>query len=808
MRRALAVVVLLALAVAAYVRVAGGGAFGKRWGLGAPASQPRAAERVAAETAGTASAATRLGVADAKQILFGDLHVHTTYSPDAFMMALPSSGGDGAHPVSDACDFARFCSALDFWSINDHDVGLTPTQWKETIAAIRQCNAVGGGGDTPDTTAFLGWEWTQIGSTPADHYGHKNVILRGLADGEIPTRPIAAATDQLTGAEEGSSGMLSPWTLGLLALFRPGHESWDFIRFWNEIAVPPCPEGVPVRELPDDCRESVRDPAALFAKLDEWGFDSLVIPHGTTWGIYTPAGSAWDKQIVGKEYDPNREKLIEVFSGHGNSEEFRRFREVEIAADGTKSCPAPSFGYTPSCWRAGELIAERCAKAGVAKDECAQRAEAARANYVAADLAGYLTVPGAKVEDWLDSGQCPDCFQPAFNYRPRSSVQYIMALRDFENPAAPRRFDFGFIASSDNHSARPGTGYKEVARDVFTEARLPLAASQFFPPRKPAEPIAQSVPFDAKAGRYQFFDLRESERATSFFLTGGLVAAHANGRSRDAIWEALQRREVYGTSGPRILLWFDLLNPDGKPVPNASGAAAPEKAAKPTPKGVAPRAVPTPNGVGAPEASSAGTTPTSTPTVPMGSSLRFAGEPVFSVRAVGSFEQKPGCPADSARALGPEKLARLCRGECYSPSDTRRLVTRIEVVRIRPQASPGEDVAPWIEDPWKTLACAPDPAGCAVTFSDPEYDAAGRDTLYYVRAIEAPSPAVNADLLRCERDGSGKCVRVHPCIGAAAGDDCLATTEERAWSSPIFLERDSRVSAPAPSAASGAPAAR
>jgi hypothetical protein len=368
----------------------------------------------------------------------------------------------------------------------------------------------------------------------------------------------------------------------------------------------------------------------------------------------------------------------------------------------------------------------------------------ARANYVAADLPGHLTVPGAKVEDWLDSGQCPDCFQPSFNYRPRSSVQYIMALRDFENPEQPRRFNFGFMASSDNHSARPGTGYKEVSRDQFTESRLPLAASQFFPPRKAPEPIAQSVAFDPKGGNYQFFDLRESERASSFFLNGGLIATHANGRGRDAIWDSLQRREVYGTSGPRILLWFDLVNA-------GTDEAAPDSA-------------------------------------PMGSSLAFGAEPQFQVRAVGSLEQLPGCPDDSTQALGPAPLARLCRGECYHPSERRRAITRIEVVRIRPQATRDEEVAPLIEDPWQTLACGPSEAGCAVTFTDPEYASAGRDTLYYVRAIEEKSLAVNADLLRCERDGSGKCLRVQPCIGAAAGDDCLAETEERAWSSPIFLE--------------------
>ncbi len=675
------------------------------------------------------------------------------------MMALPSSGGEGAHPVSDACDFARFCSALDFWSINDHDVGLTPWQWRETIASIRQCDAVGGGGASPDLTAFLGWEWTQIGSTPQNHYGHKNVVLRGLGDDAVPTRPIAASTESILG-EEGSSGMAGPWTLGMLGLLKPGEESFDFIRFWNDLNVPACPEGVPVRELPADCRESVRDPAGLFAKLDEWGFDSIVIPHGTTWGIYTPAGSAWDKQIVGAQYDPKRETLIEVFSGHGNSEEFRAWREVEIAADGTKKCPPPSGGFTPSCWRAGELITERCLAARESVDECAKRAEVARANYVAADLPGHLTVPGAKVEDWLDSGQCPDCFQPAFNYRPRSSVQYIMALRDFENPEQPRRFNFGLMASSDNHSARPGTGYKEVSRDQFTESRLPLAASQFFPPRKAPEPIANSVPFDAKGGNYQFFDLRESERASSFFLNGGLIAAHANGRGRDAIWDSLQRREVYGTSGPRILLWFDLVNAASR---SRSAICGDSKECSDLVFRLA-------------------------STLPMGTSLRFDAEPRFSVRAIGSFEQKPGCPDDSTQALGTEKLARLCRGECHHPNDVRRRITRIEVVRIRPQNAPGEAIEPLIEDAWKTLACEPSEAGCAVTFTDPEFVSAGRDTLYYVRAIEEKSLAVNADLLRCERDGSGKCVRVKPCIGAAPDDECLAETEERAWSSPIFLE--------------------
>ena len=37
-----------------------------------------------------------------KQILFGDTHVHTTYSTDAFLWSLPILNGEGPHPISDA----------------------------------------------------------------------------------------------------------------------------------------------------------------------------------------------------------------------------------------------------------------------------------------------------------------------------------------------------------------------------------------------------------------------------------------------------------------------------------------------------------------------------------------------------------------------------------------------------------------------------------------------------------------------------------------------------------------------------------
>ncbi|MEM7410796.1 MAG: DUF3604 domain-containing protein [Myxococcota bacterium] len=735
-RFALIAVVVLAVFIGWLVWV-GSGAAGDFWEEGVATEQTRDADLVSAGDGRQTQAAREIGVARPKQILFGDLHVHSTFSPDAFGMALPASAGSGAKPISHACDYARFCSALDFWSINDHAVGLTPWKWEQTVEAIRQCEDVSGGGDDADMVPFLGWEWTQMGSNPDNHYGHKNVVLRDL--GEVPDRPIAAANIVAPDLTEAPPAIL----MGLAGLLRPGQPTFDTVKFMRDmLEYPDCPLGNPVREQEAGCRDSVKTPAELYSRLDDWGFTSIVIPHGTTWGAYTPQGSAWDKQLVGAMHDPKRQTLIEVFSGHGNSEEYRSWQEVAFGPDGEPRCPDPTKDFVPSCWRAGEIIAERCSDAGESEATCAERAAVARQNYAEADLAGHLTVPGSLPNDWLDSSQCTDCFQPSFNYRPKGSAQYIMALRNFDDPANPRRFEFGFMASSDNHTGRPGTGYKEYDRVEMTEARIDRAFHNIGFAAEIDEPATpESRAFDAATSEFPIFAQREQERGSSFFLTGGLIAVHSEGRGRAAVWDAMQRKEVYGTSGPRILLWFDLLNP-----PGSRGQ-----------------------------------------TLAMGGEAKLPVAPIFQARAVGSFEQKPGCPADSVEALGEDTIAAMCGGECYHPSDRRRPITRIEVVRIRPQERPGEPIEKLVEDPWRVFACDGDPAGCTVTFADPEFAGSGRDALYYVRAIEAPSPAVGADPLGCERDDDGRCIAVSPCRDLDDSEDCLAETEERAWSSPIFI---------------------
>ena len=734
--------VAIALGVA-LLWAAGKGWFGLHEGPGTPHPERRPGEVVTAVESQTRASAEDIGAHSDKQILFGDLHVHTTVSFDAFAISMPALDGEGSHPQSDACDYARFCSALDFWSINDHASGLTPRVWEETIDSIRQCNEIAGDPTNPDTVAFLGWEWTQVGTTPEDHFGHKNVVLAHTDDARIPTRPIGAGST----ASATSNSVPPTLALGALALSEGGR-THDMARFFQErAAVPTCPDGVPSPDLLPDCRELAETPADLFRKLDEWGHDSIVIPHGTSWGMYGPTGTDWAKQLATRMHDPDRQTLLEIYSGHGNSEEYRDWRGIEEDPDGHVTCPAPRANYLPRCWRAGEIIEQRCLEDGTDPAECETRAADARDLAAQAGLQAHLTIPGYEPSEWLDAGQCRDCAQPAFNFRPGGSAQYIAALTNFDDPAdtsAPRRFRFGFLASSDNHFARPGTGYKEVSRRGFTEStnRPPKStlSAVMTPPK--TERASKAVAFDRESSGLQAFQLFEMERQASFFLTGGLVATHANGRDRESIWEALQRRETYGTSGPRILLWFDLLNP-----PGSRGRS-----------------------------------------VPMGAEVEMGTAPIFQVRAAGSFAQKPGCPDYATGALSPEEVTRLCKGECYNPSDERRKITRIEVIRIRPQAQAGEPIAPLIEDPWRSFACDPDPAGCAATFTDPEYAVLERDTVYYARVIEDARPTINGGGFRCENDTDGNCTRITLCGTDDATDDCLSDSEPRAWSSPIYVD--------------------
>lgn len=643
---------------------------------------------------------------EAPLILFGDLHTHTNFSLDAYLFNSELIKGVGSATVEDACDFARYCSALDFWSINDHAESLTPRAWMHTAEAIRRCNQRAGDPAHPDMVSFLGWEWSNNDQKNATrHYGHKNVVLRSGEEGEIPVRPISSAPEYQLAS-------IPAFAVGLLSLAEELQFVSDMGWYLAEsYSTPECPTGTPMSDLPIACREVARTPSDLYSKLDEGKFESLVIPHGLSWGTTNPLDADFRNQL--KDYENRYERLLESYSGHGNSEVFSDFKRVVSETSGAATCPPETPDFLPCCRRAAELYRANCASPQ--SNVCASGARDTMNTFASMGVkAGRDLFPDASLDDWAGCGQLQNSFQPASTYVPRQSAQYNLAL-GYDADEEVARAKFGLIGSSDNHMARPGNSYKETSRWMYTDSK-------------------------SFSGR-QSFSLNSYPESGSFYYTGGLVAVHSYGRDRDAIWEALKARRVYGTSGDRILLWFDLLN---------------------SPSGIA----------------------------PMGSDLSLDVTPRFRVKALGALEQLPGCPAEASNALGLSGIQNLCGGECYRPGDYRKRIERIEIVRVRPQQAATDQVGPLIENEWRVFECADAGQGCTVEFEDDQYLADNRASLYYARAIQEAQPLIGGDPFGCVYDDKGNCTSRDYCIGerATREENCLSLAHPRAWSSPIFIE--------------------
>ena len=245
-------------------------------GVGVVKAPARDAGEVAQRAGTQRAAATALAPGSpSRSILFGDLHVHTTFSIDAFLQGLPIFGGEGAHPPADACDYARHCAQLDFFSLNDHAESLWPARGHESGARARGSTGRAGDPASPDLVAYAGYEWTQVGLTPDAHYGHKNVVFRGIGEGEVAARPIDSLPSNVNERAQGMEAVERLAGIDSLGMYS------DFFFTIHKLGTKtPCEEGVDTRELPDDCRENATTPRALFEKLAQSGLDTIVIPHG------------------------------------------------------------------------------------------------------------------------------------------------------------------------------------------------------------------------------------------------------------------------------------------------------------------------------------------------------------------------------------------------------------------------------------------------------------------------------------------------------------------------------------------------
>ena len=274
---------------------------------------------------------------------------------------------------------------------------------------------------------------------------------------------------------------------------------------------------------------------------------------------------------------------------------------------------------------------------------------------------------------------------------------------------------FGMIGSTDTHNGNPGDTEEW---DFVGAAGLPTSPA-IRRLRDPANSDGQRKPYQSML---------------QFNTAGGLAAVWAEENTRDAIFAAMKRREVYATSGPRIALRFFA----GWGFDESIASAAD------------PIAVATAGGV------------------PMGGELRPAAleteSPTFFIAAQGDWMSAPlqriqmikgWIDADGKTHEKVQDIA-CADGLVVDPATLRCPDNRasVDMNTCMPEDGPGA-------------------MELTATWRDPDYDRS-QSAFYYVRVLQNPTCRWSTyDALRV---GSEPDPRVH------------ATLRERAWSSPIWLE--------------------
>ena len=297
----------------------------------------------------------------------------------------------------------------------------------------------------------------------------------------------------------------------------------------------------------------------------------------------------------------------------------------------------------------------------------------------------------------------------------------VEGLRE-EEKIGVNPFQFGMIGSTDGHNANPGDVEEHewqgccAAPDATVEARLSLE-----PGFGGAGMIARNP--------------------------GGLMGAWAEENSRDSLFDAMQRRETFATSGPRITPRFfggwDL-------APDLCERS--DLVATGYREGVA-----------------------------MGSVLEHSNGSGKAPTFVAQVSRDPGVDEHPGGLLDRLQVVKVWHGEDgqfhQSVYDIAGRVANSQgPTSETPSATPAVDLN----------TCAPTGPGhdslCAV-WTDPDFDA-GRSAAYYVRAVENPS---------C-RWSWQTCLAI-PVADRPEGcrdDNIPKVIQERAWTSPIWYEAEGK----------------
>ena len=454
---------------------------------------------------GQAAAGTCADADPNRRAFFGDLHVHTSFSFDA------ASNTTGATP-EDANRFAKG-EAIAFWPLSDagEPVGsiqidrpldfLAVTDHGEFLGERVLCR-------TPGTPAYE----TEFCSIVRSDERMGMLMLGAVITTETPVRVAEIC------GEDGSQCLefaKSPWQQ-VQASANQANEPCEFTSFvaYEYTGTPLSSNyhrnvifrGSSVPELPVSYVDAPTD-SELWSKLDQVcdandGCDYLTIPHNTNLanGRMAPyrglAGSLASKRGYAATRLA-REPIMEIFQHKGGSECINGLSSVLGAPD--ELCAVEAVRHMGEEVDLGDLgVDVSTLPAGLPQSAVTEECEA--------DGVGAGGMLGAGCVHATD-------FQ-------RSAL--LVGLAE-EQATGLNPIKLGIIAATDTHTATPGAVIEEDWRGAVTLESTPAER---------LEPGLLTSGIDGNPG--------------------GLAGVWAEENTREAIFDAMLRREVFGTSGPRI----------------------------------------------------------------------------------------------------------------------------------------------------------------------------------------------------------------------------------------------------------------
>ncbi len=597
-----------------------------------------------------------------RNVYFGDLHVHTTLSFDAYAFDVRTTP-DQAYafakgaavqlppldPMGVGTQTLQIDRPLDFVALTDHSEFLGEVQLCSTpgspIYDATPCQTYRMGGNT-GTTAF----GIRLAANPPARIAEcgpgSSVCLGEAATVWDQVQQAAADAYDRTGTCGFTSFVGYEYTASLLVstLHRNVIFRSDHVPFPTTVFEQPTRQGL-WNELRNTCVD-----AGI-------GCDALVIPHnsnesnGKMFMLEYPGAMTPDDEAAQARLRGSMEPLLEVYQHKGSSECFNGLSGIVGAADEQCEFERRFAGAFTDC---GDGVGA----GGTITVGCVSRRD-------------YLR--GILLEGLLENG------------------------RIGANP-----YRLGVVGSTDTHNGTPGAvGEATFIGNRGTDDGTPAA----------------------RLGEGQFYI------GGWRFSPGGLTAVWAEENTRPAIFDALRRREVYGTSGPRIAVrtfgGFGLdpgLCSDPDMIEKAYAQATPMGGFLALPAG--------------------------------------GGAPSFLVSALKDpgTAQRPGTPLQRVQIVKLWLESGVRHEQVYDVA--------------------GSDTGATVDD----ATCVESGTGydslCGV-WIDPDFDPNER-AAYYVRVLENPS---------C-RWSTMQCNPLAPALRPPSCSDPLVprTVQERAWTSPIWYE--------------------